>query len=118
MARSIDARDVLDTNGVVKETFEGHVVGRFRRLGPNSWDDYERVDEDGGAITVHRGVPVMVDHEERELRMRAQGRVVIVRWQPEGEPVPRALESVIKPHDEAPGMGAAAVIVKKLREDG
>ena len=51
MGKRIDARDVLDPDGKTIRSFHGRIVASFRRTGPNSWDDYERVPGDGGPIS-------------------------------------------------------------------
>ncbi len=49
MPRRVDARDVLDADATTSRAFSGRVVGVYRRSGPNAWDDYVLVDEDGGS---------------------------------------------------------------------
>ena len=51
----ICTRKVFVPNGKTKRSFEGHIVGRFQRVGPNSWDDYQFISEPGGPVEVFPG---------------------------------------------------------------
>jgi hypothetical protein len=82
MPARVDARDVLDADATTSRAFSGRVVGAFRRSGPNSWDDYVLVDEDGGPIEVFPGVPIQVE-DGASFRMRRQGEVIRVAWTPD-----------------------------------
>lgn len=137
MGYRVDARDVLDANAKVRRSFRGRVVGEFRRTGPNGWDPYElaRVGAGEGAggqavelgeQDVHAGLRVQVEDVGTELRLRSDGRVLVVAWEP-GDEDPEALRDapsatlrayflseIIEPFDELPGMGAAAVIARAL----
>ena len=125
MAKRIDARDVLDPNGKTKRTFHGRIVASFRRTGPNSWDDYERVPGDGGAIEVMPGIRIQVEPKGTEFRMRRQGAVVAVAWAPTdaeqaemaggGDARALFLDRHVAGFQNKPGIGAAAVIASKLR---
>ena len=57
MTRRLDARDVLDADATTARSFWGRVLGVYRRTGPNSWDDYALVEEDGGPIEVFAETP-------------------------------------------------------------
>lgn len=121
----VDARDVLDPNGKTKRAFRGEVVGRFRRTGPNGWDDYVYEREDGRPVDVLPGIKVQVEPTGAAVRMRRRGAVVVVRWAPteaesagldendEGRAV--FLERYIDVFGETAGKGAAAFIASKLR---
>ncbi len=125
MGKRIDARDVLDPNGNTKRLFHGRIVASFRRIGPNPWDDYERVPGDGGPIEVMPGIRVQVEPEGTELRMRWHGNVIAVAWAPtEEEQAELAvggdgralfLERYVTGFQNKPGLGAAAAIAGKLR---
>ncbi len=84
MPRRVDARDVLDADATTSCAFAGRVVGVFRRSGPNSWDDYVLVDEDGGAIEVFAETPIQVESDGASFRMRRKGEVIRVAWTPQG----------------------------------
>lgn len=129
---TIDARDVLDVNALVRRGFVGRVRGHFRRVGPNSWDDYEYIDEPAGpTIDVYPGIKIQLEPSGCDFRMRATGRVLRVSWagsapDPSGTagrlaqpstPLSREafIEHYIEAFDEKPGYGAAAVIARKLR---
>ncbi len=129
MGYKVDARDVLDANAKVRRAFRGRVVGAFRRTGPNGWDPYELVryeDEAQRPVDVHAGVRVQVEDVGTELRLRSDGRVLVVAWEPsDGEremlhgadPAARRahfLREIVEPFAELPGMGAAAVIAREL----
>ena len=83
MSRRVDARDVLDADATTRRTVSGRVVGVFRRSGPNSWDDYVLVDEDGGLIEVFAETPIQVEASGSTFRMRRKGEVIRVTWTPE-----------------------------------
>lgn len=118
----IDARDVLDVNAKTSVNFRARVVGRFRRTGPNSWDDYvfETV-ANGETIDVLAAVPVQVESEGAEFRMRRHGEVERLVWQPaDGEnfaPDARArfLIKCVGAFSQDQGIGPTAVIASKLR---
>ncbi len=82
MGRRVDARDVLDADATTRCTVSGRVVGVYRRSGPNSWDDYVLVDEDGGPIEVFAETPIQVEAIGATFRMRRKGEVIRVAWTP------------------------------------
>ena len=126
MGPRVDSRDVLDANATTKRSFRGRIVGHFRRTGPNSWDPYERVRRDEGETDVHAGVRVQAEDYNAQLRMRDEGRVVRVRWEPtaaEVEDVERQWDGdrhayfvaeLLEPLDGG-RLGGAAVIARELR---
>jgi hypothetical protein len=89
MSRRVDARDVLDADARTSRALTGRVVGVYRRTGPNSWDDYELVEEDGEPIEVFAGTAIQVENDGATFRMRRKGEVVRVAWTP-GEGGPEA----------------------------
>ncbi len=127
MPQRVDARDVLDANALTAKPFTAVVVGYFRRTGPNSWDDYEFLRDDQGEIEVNPGLRVQLERHGTEVRLRRHGTVYRVQWRP-GPNDPSRVETssaadrrayfvatYLSEHDDAPGIGAAAVIAKKLR---
>jgi hypothetical protein len=126
MGSRVDARDVLDTNGVTSEDFRGRVVGHWQQTGPNSWDPYEYVPDDRGEIDVLSGLKVQVEDWRAELRLRRGGRVVRVEWAPtpdedrriaadfDGDRRAAFLALRVRPFDETRGFGARAVIARHL----
>jgi hypothetical protein len=82
MTRRLDARDVLDADATTARSFRGRVLGVYRRTGPNSWDDYALVEEDGGPIEVFAETPVQLENEGAVFRMRRKGEVTVVAWVP------------------------------------
>jgi hypothetical protein len=126
----IDSRDVMDANAQTTRAFTATVLGRFRRTGPNAWDDYEWVDDQAGTIAVAPGIPVQLEPEGADVRLRRHGEVVRVRWEPESESEVAAalagaaaaqvrahfVEHYLALQGAPPGVGAAAVIAAKLSE--
>ncbi len=122
----VDARDVLDPNAKTLRSFRAQIVGHFRRIGPNSWDDYKLVREEGEELTVNPKLRVQLEAFGAELRMRKDGRVVRVRWLPteaEQRALRKASPDELREHfcgeylevfAHAGGAGAAAVIAQKL----
>ena len=82
LTRRLDARDVLDADATTARGFSGRVLGVYRRAGPNSWDDYVLVEEDGGPIEVLAGTPVQLESDGAVFRMRRKGEVTLVAWVP------------------------------------
>jgi len=119
----VKASDVLDTNAAITRPFTGKIVGYFRRVGPNRWDDYELVRDELGTIDVLPGVRIQLSKRGPKFRMRAKGKVLLVRWQPaEGEATdlqgPELRDHFVQEfcesfHDDA-GIGARAFIAQKL----
>lgn len=120
----VDARTVLQPNGRTKRGFSGRIVAYYRRAGPNAWDDYKLVVEDGGPINVFPGVKVQLEPSGTRFRLRQKGRVVVVEWTPspadqaainEGkDPHTTFLKSCIGTFKNKAGMGAAAFLAKSL----
>jgi len=120
----VDSRDVLDTNARTARGFRGRVVASYERTGPDRWDPFRRVPVEGPALDVMPGVEIQVEETGARFRMRAEGAVQVVEWQPdEGEAEgdvaerrSRFLESCVTPFSHDPGMGAAAFIARTLSE--
>ena len=93
MTRRVDARDVLDADATTSRAVSGRIVGVFRRSGPNSWDDYVLIDEDGGPIEVFADTPIQVE-DGATFRMRRKSEVIRVTWLPEDG----ALEASVDVH--------------------
>ena len=124
MARLIDARDVLDPDGMTRRFFKGRVVGYYKSTGANSWDPFEFVLEDGGPIEVLPGLKVQLERTGPRFRMRKQGRVIRVEWVPGSrdavEDSLRAkrlafLERYVATFDEPAGKGAGYLASKLIR---
>ena len=123
----VDARDVLDVNAMTCRLFQARIRGYFRRMGPNRWDDYEFVAEDAEVIEVLPGLRVRLEDDGVEFRMRNDGKVMRVEWLPDDEekqevdslsPDERRAyftERYLERFGEKRGLGAAAVIARKLR---
>ena len=127
MPERVDARDVLDANARTARAFLGTAVGYFRRTGPNSWDDYEFVRSDPEPVEVLPGVRVQVERRGTEIRLRRHGQVARIRWDPGAADPPELanassqerreyfVATYLADFDDAPGIGAAAWIARKLR---
>jgi hypothetical protein len=125
MPERVDARDVLDANARIKRSFSALVVGYFRKAGPNAWDDYEFVRAAEEPVEPYPGTDIQLEAQGTQFRMRKGGRVVRVKWSP-GEEEPEAvrddpavrrryfIETCLEQYDDAPGMGAGAMIARKL----
>ncbi len=124
----IDSRDVLDPNARTTAPFQGRVVGHYRPTGPNAWDDFEYVSEDGGAIEVLAGVNVQTEPPLARVRLRRHGQVQVVEWQPtpaeeaERESSQRGVFDYfagrhLADYKSPPAWGLAAVVHKKLKGD-
>jgi hypothetical protein len=123
--RSIEARRVFSANARTKRTFGATIVGHFRRRGPNPWDEYTYVAEDGGPIDVFPGIKVQVEPRTRRFRMRARGKVVMAEWLPRQEEADaqaddaalaaRFLDHYVDPFQSKAGIGVAAFIGRTLR---
>jgi len=128
MTRRVDARDVLDPNGCTRSAFAARVLGRYRRTGPNAWDDYELVPAKGEPLQVAAGIMIQVEDQEAHFRIRHRGKVLLAEWTPSDEQRaaierhhldPRAafLDACVEDYASPPGIGLAALIAKKLSED-
>ena len=127
MRERVDARDVLDANALTTRPFTGQVVGYFRRTGPNSWDEYEFLRDDQGPVEVNPGLRVQLERNGVELRTRRHGVVYRVRWTPGRDDPPELanagatqrrayfIVTYLSDYDDAPGIGAAAFIARKLQ---
>jgi hypothetical protein len=129
MCRLVDSRDVLDPNARIRRPLEARVLGRYHRTGPNEWDPYQLVDEAGGPIQVLPGVEVQVEDEGAVFRIRQEGHVIRVRWDPgpeesaelqkrQLEPRQAFLADCVEDYQSPPALGLAAVIARKLFRKG
>ena len=120
-----DTRSVLRPNARTSRAFAGHVIGHFRRTGPNSWDDYELVPHEDDATEIYASTEIQVEPDRSRFRIRARNQVLMVQWVPTDEEQARIAagadihalfrETCIHPYASAGGVGAAAVIARKLR---
>jgi hypothetical protein len=122
LVRRVDARDVLDANATVRRRFTGRLLGRYRRSGPNAWDDYVLDEQEGALIEVAPGTPVQVESEAAVFRMRYRGEVVVVAWLPNPGEVgrdsdPRALflDGYVGDEDPTPEGSMGAWLHGELR---
>jgi len=123
MPRRVDARDVLDADATTSRAFSGRVVGVYRRCGPDSWDDYVLVEEDGGPIEVFAETPIQVERDGATFRMRRKGEVILVAWTPEdggrgagAELHARFLKSCVRDEDPTPEGNLGAWLHGELKE--
>lgn len=114
--------DVLRPNARTRTAFDGRVVGRYERVGPNAWDGFRLQAEEGRALRVFPGLKVQLEAEGTVIRMRAMGTVVRVAWVPgealEGASPPglRAMfvDRCLVGFAEKKGVGATALIARNL----
>ena len=120
----VESRQVFNPNGKTLRTFEGRILGAFRRAGPNPWDPYHLVPQDGPVVEVLPGVKVQIEEQGIRFRMRVRGAVHVIEWQPPEEALqgPEAqdlraffLASYVQPFQHKAGIGAAAFIARTLR---
>jgi hypothetical protein len=127
MSRRVDSRDVLDPNGRTRRAFAARVVGRYRRIGPNPWDDYELLPAEGESLRVAAGIKIQVEGSGARFRMRRHGQVLVVEWTPSeddraalaaaGRDIHHAfIAACVEDYASPPGFGLAAVIAKKLKD--
>ncbi|MEM8569855.1 MAG: hypothetical protein AAGG56_03005 [Pseudomonadota bacterium] len=118
----IEARMLFQANAKARIAFDGQILGKFVRNGPNPWDTYRFTDEPGGTIRVFPTLKIQIAPKGPIFRMRAQGGVLRVAWVPPedltgGDPAAlRAafLEHCVTGYSNAHGIGATAFIVKTL----
>lgn len=122
--RLIEPSRVLAANAKTKASFKGRIVGYFKRMGPNSWDPFEYILEDGGEIDVFPGVRVQVEAQETRFRMRVRGKVHMIAWAPSeadrtelggGDLHALFVERCIERFNNKGGIGVSAFIAKSLR---
>ncbi len=124
MPRLIDARDVLDPDGLTRRGFTGRVVGYYKRTGANSWDPYKFVMEDGGTLEVLPGLKIQLERRGARFRMRKEGKVLRVEYVPgpgevaeESQKARRQafIERYVSTFDEPAGKGAGYLASKLIR---
>jgi hypothetical protein len=142
----VKSSDVLDPTHEVTKAFTAITVGSFRRVGPNSWDDYEFVRKAGRTISASEATDcvevlptVLVQYESRGacVRIRAEGKVLRVEFQPTAVEIATLSKQLGTPYEplqhvrqlrqyfegtylrqlgQGDSLGAAAVIVGKLSD--
>lgn len=88
---AVEARALFQPNAKTTVAFDGEILGRFVRNGPNPWDTYRFVPEAGEGIRVFPGINVQLAAQGPVFRMRAKGSVLSVAWVPAqdfGRPMP------------------------------
>jgi hypothetical protein len=130
VGKRISAYDVLDANGRTRRGFRARIVGHFRPTGADPWNDYEYVSGDEGELDVLPDLPVQVEPTGAQLRLRIKGgRVARVIFMPGerdrahlGDEAPPSalrrhlLAEYVAGFAEDAGIGAAAVIARKLND--
>ena len=126
MAERVNAKDVLDANARIKRTFTATITGFFRNTGSNPWDDYEFVRAEQGTLETYPGCNVQLEEHGTRLRMLKEGRIIRIAWNPSdddpesirnGGPGERRryfVKTYLEAYDDPAGLGAAAVIARKL----
>lgn len=122
-ARSrVSARNVFRPNGKTQRSFNARIVGRYRRLGANAWDDYELVTvDDGAVVNVFPTVKIQLEKTGVRFRMRKRGEVMLFEWVPDaGENIgddeghAAFLRDYVSSAGNKIGIGASAFIAKTL----
>ena len=128
MGQRVDARDVLDPNARTRRTVPGTIVGEFRRAGADPWDDYEFHSNPPTPTEVRPGLEIQLEPRSVQFRLRREGKVLRIAWEPSDEERERAgseapsalrrvfLEEYAESYQEQAGRGEAAVIVRKLQD--
>jgi len=127
MTRRVDSRDVLDPNGRTSRAFAARVVGHYRRVGPNAWDDYELLTAAGGHLRVTAGIKIQVEDCGARFRLRRRGQVLLAEWTPSDaeraaaaeaglDLHPAFIQACVEDYASPPGVGLAAVVAKKLKD--
>ncbi len=123
----VRSQQVLVATHTTKSSLTGTILGYFRRLGPNPWDDYRFVKDEGAMLQLLPGVPVMLEPNGAVFRVRSRGRVVRVRYQPpqvtsdarsgsRSHARAALLEQLLTPISAPTLLGGAGAIAKKLNE--
>lgn len=122
--KRVDSRSVFQPNARTKRSFTGHIVGHYHRTGPNAWDDYDFVSEDGGPTNVFPSVKIQIEPTGTRFRMRKGGKVLVLEWTPEPreqvgsedpeEPRAAFLKDCVGTFKNKGGIGATAFIAKTL----
>lgn len=125
----VDARDVLDPNAKTIKAFKAQIVGYFKRIGPNPWDDYRFEHKLGETIDVLPKLRIQIEKEGYDIRIRRKGKVFRVRWIPTedeekklGSATPSRVRELfvsefLELFQHSQGLGGAAVIAKTLRKN-
>lgn len=119
MDEHIDSRDVLDADHRTTADFAAWIVGHFQPLGADPWSDFTFVAADEGDITVLTGIEVQLEKQMPAIRMRWHGKVIRAAWaQGEIDAAARAdfIAAHLTPMQATGGIGAAAVIARKLSD--
>ena len=115
---TVGPKQVMRTNAKTARPFSARVIGRFQRTGPNSWDPYKLVDEDGRTVEVPSGLEIQVEKRGVRFRVRAYGAVYMLEWQPAdgagADGRAHFLETCVTSFQNKSGIGAAAFIAKTL----
>lgn len=85
MAKIFKAKDVFTANAVTKVDLDGTIIGRYRPVGPNKWDDFEYEREDGDeTFSVSSVSRIQVEplgaKPEVLFRVRSGRDVLMLRW--------------------------------------
>lgn len=131
----VKSADVLDPTHEAIRAYRASVSGHFERIGPNAWDDYRFVkssSEPGtkpSIVDVLPGVPLQLEARGPEVRMRAEGRVIRVRWLPGAadldrlgpDPEPRVMrqffiQNYLAARGSEAALGVSAVVARKLNQ--
>lgn len=129
MANLVDSRDVLDPDAMTRDDFQAQILGHWRRVGANSWDPYKYRSQAGGVIEVLPRLKVQLERYGARVRMRREGKVVRVEWQPspsDWERMPDGasprerrkyfIANYLETFDEDLGRGLTSVLAGKIMD--
>jgi hypothetical protein len=114
---AVEARRVFQPNARTSRAFDARITGTFRANGPNPWDTFRFVPEEGGPFRVFPGLEVQVEPQGAALRLRVKGKVRRLEWVPEAPCADiRAafLDGCVTGFRNRSGIGATAFIARTL----
>ena len=85
MAKQYKAKETFQANATTKVDLQGMIIGRYRPVGANKWDDYEyQKDEDEFVEDIDSGTRVQVEplgaDPEVLFRIKSGRDVLMLRW--------------------------------------
>ncbi len=114
---TVRAARVMVANARARKLFEAQVLGRFERLGPNAWDDYQFTAAEAETIEVWPTVKLQVEHDGAIFRLRHRGAVVLAEWLPtvlDQDDRTRFLHDCVDPFGAAKGSGVASFVARSM----
>lgn len=89
MGKRVKSSDVLDVNAVTKMELRAELIGRFEPTGPNKWDDWELLADEGEQVAIEPDSHIQLEplgaDPEIRFRFRRRRQVLQLRWLPTDE---------------------------------